>query len=124
MLGGSQSYQISFVLDKTPMFTVFSKRDGKSYTHHVKPLQVIWNHFPQFSTKNTIHVDDLGRNFALNPRQGLKISAFKDAHTPTAMADRELDDLAKYLLHVASIEDMETLNHKDWKRVVRALPPH
>ena len=28
------------------------------------------------------------------------------------MADRELDDLAKYLLHVASVEDMETLNHK------------
>lgn len=28
------------------------------------------------------------------------------------MADRELDDLAKYLLHVAIIEDMETLNHK------------
>jgi hypothetical protein len=28
------------------------------------------------------------------------------------MADRELDDLAKYLLHVASIDDMETLNHK------------
>ena len=28
------------------------------------------------------------------------------------MADRELDDLAKYLLHVASIENMETLNHK------------
>jgi hypothetical protein len=53
-----------------------------------------------------------GRNFALNPRQGLKISAFKEAHTPRAMADRELDDLAKYLLHVASIEDMETLNHK------------
>jgi hypothetical protein len=28
------------------------------------------------------------------------------------MADRELDDLAKYLLHVATIDDMETLNHK------------
>lgn len=53
-----------------------------------------------------------GRNFALNPRQGLKISAFRDAHTPRAMADRELDDLAKYLVHVVSIEDMETLNHK------------
>jgi len=124
MLGGSQTYQISFVLDKTPMFTVFSKRDGKSYSHHVKPLQIIWNHFPQFSAKNTIHVDDLGRNFALNPKQGLKISAFRDAHTPRAMADRELDDLAKYLLHVATVDDMETLNHKDWKRIVRALPPH
>lgn len=28
------------------------------------------------------------------------------------MADRELDDLARYLLHVATIEDMGTLNHK------------
>jgi hypothetical protein len=28
------------------------------------------------------------------------------------MADRELDDLAKYLLHAATFEDMETLNHK------------
>jgi hypothetical protein len=28
------------------------------------------------------------------------------------MADRELDELAKYLLHAASVEDMETLNHK------------
>jgi hypothetical protein len=35
------------VLDKTPMFTVFSKRDGKTYSHHVKPLQIIWNHLPQ-----------------------------------------------------------------------------
>ncbi|KAI0273463.1 HAD IIID h [Gloeopeniophorella convolvens] len=124
MLGGSQNYQISFVLDKGPMFTVFSKREGKPYSHHVKALQIIWNHFPQFSAKNTIHVDDLGRNFALNPKQGLKISAFKDAHTPRAMGDRELDDLAKYLLHIATVDDMETLNHKDWKRIVRALPPH
>ncbi|KAI0282703.1 HAD IIID h [Russula brevipes] len=128
MLGGNQDYQVMqsifTVLDKTPMFTVFSKRDGKSYSHHVKPLQIIWNHFPQFSASNTIHVDDLGRNFALNPRQGLKISAFRDAHTPRAMADRELDDLARYLLHIATIDDMEKLNHKDWKRIVRALPPH
>jgi len=40
------------------------------------------------------------------------------------MADRELDDLARYLLHIATTDDMEKLNHKDWKRIVRALPPH
>jgi len=32
--------------------------------------------------------------------------------------------LAKYLLHATTVADMETLNHKDWKRIVRALPPH
>ena len=96
----------------------------------------VWRNWLRFviisisGAKNTIHVDDLvsgsliiwgetglmrffeGRNFALNPRQGLKISAFRDAHTPRAMTDRELDDLAKYLLYVATIPDMETLNHK------------
>jgi ubiquitin-like domain-containing CTD phosphatase 1 len=36
------------------------------------------------------------RNFALNPKEGLKISAFKNAHTREAMADRELDKLARY----------------------------
>jgi hypothetical protein len=35
------------VLDKTAMFTVFSTRDGKQYTHSVKPLQIIWNHLKQ-----------------------------------------------------------------------------
>ncbi|KAA1469377.1 HAD IIID h [Dentipellis sp. KUC8613] len=124
MLGANRNYKISFVLDKTSMFTVFSKRDGKPYTHSVKALQIIWNHFPQFHGKNTIHVDDLGRNFALNPKQGLKISAFKDAHTPQAMADRELDKLARYMLYIAAQEDLEKVNHKDWKRIVRALPPH
>jgi ubiquitin-like domain-containing CTD phosphatase 1 len=41
----------NLVLDKGPMFTVFSDlkkdKDGSPYKHHVKPLQVIWNLFPQ-----------------------------------------------------------------------------
>ncbi|KAJ7256467.1 HAD subfamily IIID h [Mycena haematopus] len=117
-----KNYQISFVLDKTPMFTVFSERDGKPWTHSVKALQIIWNHFPQFNATNTIHVDDLSRNFALNPKEGLKISAFKGAQTPEAFADRELDKLGRYMLHIADVEDFRTLSHKDWKTVVRSLP--
>ncbi|KAJ3488987.1 hypothetical protein NLI96_g2461 [Meripilus lineatus] len=123
MVGGHHNYEISFVLDKTCMFTVFSEREGKQYKHSVKALQIIWNHFPQFGPKNTIHVDDLGRNFALNPNQGLKIPAFKDAHTPQAMADRELDKVARYMIHVANThEDFTDVSHKDWKHVVRSLP--
>ncbi|KAJ6531234.1 HAD-like domain-containing protein [Mycena capillaripes] len=122
MIGSDKNYQISFVLDKTPMFTVFTERDGKPWTHSVKALQIIWNHFPQFNATNTIHVDDLGRNFALNPNEGLKISAFKGAHTPQAMADRELDKLKRYMVHIATVDDFRTLSHKDWKTVVRSLP--
>ncbi|KAH9950185.1 HAD subfamily IIID h [Amylocystis lapponica] len=124
MLGGGRRYEISFVLDKTAMFTVFSTREGKQYKHSVKALQIIWNHFPQFNAKNTIHVDDLGRNFALNPREGLKIHAFKDAHTARAAADRELDKLARYMVHIAvAHDDFQDANHKYWQDVVKTLPP-
>ncbi|KAF9527031.1 HAD subfamily IIID h [Crepidotus variabilis] len=123
MIGAQRGYEISFVLDKTCMFTVFSERDGKPWTHSVKALQIIWNHFPQFDATNTIHIDDLSRNFALNPGEGLKISAFKHAHTTEAMADRELEKLARYMVHIASIPDFTTLTHKNWKHVLKHLPP-
>ncbi|KAH7889527.1 HAD-like domain-containing protein [Phlebopus sp. FC_14] len=119
ILGSTRNYQT--VLDKTNMFTVFSERNGQPYVHHVKPLQIIWNHFPQFSAKNTIHVDDLSRNFALNPNEGLKIHAFKNAQTAEAQSDRELGGVAQYLIRIASVKDFRILKHKYWKQVVRTL---
>ena len=60
-------YRFCFVLDKTSMFEISSdKRDGSSFKHHVKPLQIIWTKFPRWNSSNTVHVDDLRRNFALN----------------------------------------------------------
>ncbi|KAG6877732.1 hypothetical protein C0993_004549 [Termitomyces sp. T159_Od127] len=111
MIGSNRNYQISFVLDKTCMFTVFTERDGRPWNHQVKSLQIIWNKFPQYDATNTIHVDDLSRNFALNPKEGLKIHAFKNAHTPEAIADQELKKLAKYLLHIHTA-DFRNLRHK------------
>ncbi|KAE9395395.1 HAD-superfamily subfamily IIID h [Gymnopus androsaceus JB14] len=122
MIGANRNYQISFVLDKTCMFTVFTERDGKPWQHSVKALQIVWNHFPQFNATNTIHVDDLGRNFALNPQSGLKIHAFKNAHSPEAQADRELEKLARYMVHIAPLADLGTLSHANWKTVVKNLP--
>ncbi|TBU65507.1 HAD IIID h [Dichomitus squalens] len=126
IVGGVRNYRIAFVtvLDKTSMFTVFSVKDGKPYKHSVKALEIIWKRFPQYSARNTIHVDDLGRNFALNPKEGLKISAFKNAHTEQARADRELSKLGIYLVHIAtSCEDFREANHARWKDVVKAFPP-
>ncbi|KAJ3876560.1 HAD-like domain-containing protein [Lentinula edodes] len=122
MIGANRNYQISFVLDKTCMFTVFTERDGQEWQHSVKALQIIWNHFPQFNATNTVHVDDLGRNFALNPQCGLKIHAFKNAHTPEAQADRELDKLARYMVHIAPLSDLRSLSHTNWKTVLKSLP--
>ncbi|KAF7979551.1 hypothetical protein HWV62_41816 [Athelia sp. TMB] len=76
------------------------------------------------SAKNTIHVDDLSRNFALNPKEGLKIHAFKDAHTPAATQDRELEKLTRYMVHIASVDDFRILQHNEWKNVLRDLRPH
>ncbi|RXW22313.1 hypothetical protein EST38_g3536 [Candolleomyces aberdarensis] len=52
------------------------------------------------------------RNFALNPKEGIKIHAFKNAHTSEAMADRELEKLTRYLLHITSFDDFRTIAHK------------
>jgi len=123
MVGAGKNYEISFVLDKTCMFTVSSKREGKPWSHSVKALQIIWNHFPAYNASNTVHVDDLSRNFALNPKEGIKISAFKEAHTEEAMRDRELVRLTRYLLHAATFDDFRSLTHKDWKSVAKRLPP-
>jgi hypothetical protein len=51
------------------------------------------------------------RNFALNPNEGLKIRPFKNAHTPQAVADRELHKLARYLVHITLVDDFKTLRH-------------
>ena len=54
----------------TPQFSVKSKmRDGKIKEHEVKPLELIWRKFPEiYNESNTVHVDDLSRNFALGPQ--------------------------------------------------------
>ncbi|KAF6764021.1 HAD-like domain-containing protein [Ephemerocybe angulata] len=122
MVGANRNYHISFVLDKTSMFTVFTEREGKPWQHSVKALQIIWSYFPEFNASNTVHIDDLGRNFALNPKEGIKVTAFKGAHTPEARADTELVKLTQYLLHVANVPDFRTITHKDWRSVVKKLP--
>jgi len=124
MVGNSErQYKISFVLPKDAMFSVYSMREGKPYKHAVKPLAVIWAHFPQFNAKNTIHIDDLSRNFALNPGEGLKISAFRVTQNSP---DRELTSLAQYLRFLADVSDFTSVQHKDWKKVVsvlQSIPP-
>ena len=59
------------------MFQIVStNRSGKKVTHSVKPLQIIWSKFPQWNSRNTVHLDDLTRNFALNLGSGLKCTAY------------------------------------------------
>jgi len=109
-------FRISFVLDQTFMVKVTTKeKDGKERTHEVKPLEVIWIKYPQyFSPRNTLHVDDLGRNFILNAQNGLKIKAFKHS-LETRHSDMELYYLAQYLDRIGDLDDLSALNHQKWK---------
>ncbi|WWC88693.1 HAD hydrolase, family IIID [Kwoniella dendrophila CBS 6074] len=117
MIGGSRNYKVSFVSDRTSMFPVWTQRNGKPYKHEVKPLAYFWASFPHWSAKNTIHIDDLSRNFALNPGEGLKIRAFNKAGQPEGQADRELIKLGNYLVTIANgVEDFTTLDHSKWKK--------
>lgn len=61
------------------------------------------------------------RNFALNPKEGVKIHAFKNAHTPQAASDRELHLLTRYMLHVAPVDDFRTLKHKASSKALLSL---
>ncbi|XP_014260183.1 ubiquitin-like domain-containing CTD phosphatase 1 isoform X1 [Cimex lectularius] len=107
-----QEYKIAFYLDCLAMISVHTPKYG---VIQVKPLGVIWGKFPEYKPENTIMFDDIRRNFLMNPQNGLRIKAFKQAHTHRA-TDRELIRLARYLEAIAPINDFSSLNHKHWEK--------
>ncbi|XP_059126356.1 ubiquitin-like domain-containing CTD phosphatase 1 isoform X2 [Peromyscus maniculatus bairdii] len=107
------NYKITFMLDSAAMITVHTPRRGLI---DVKPLGVIWGKFSEFySKKNTIMFDDIGRNFLMNPQNGLKIRPFMKAHL-NRDKDKELMKLTQYLKEIAKLDDFLDLNHKYWER--------
>jgi ubiquitin-like domain-containing CTD phosphatase 1 len=114
------SYRICSVLDRSSMFPVVSIHKGHLKTHEVKPLQVLWSLLGQqygYGPHNTLHIDDLSRNFALNPTNGIKVRAYK--HAPLMChEDKELVYLQKYLELVHDEADYSKLDHNHWRRKV------
>lgn len=117
-------YRFVFVLDKTSMFTVKStKRDGSSYVHHVKPLQLIWAKFPQWGSHNTVHVDDLSRNFALNLTSGIRVTAFHRKKS-SSRTDTELLQLTSYLHQLAESKlSFDDVDFEHWMDVAMGKRP-
>jgi ubiquitin-like domain-containing CTD phosphatase 1 len=122
----SPRYKISFLLDRSFMFSIKSKVRGREREHEVKALDVIWAKLPQFSAKNTIHIDDLSRNGAMNPQSLLQITPYKDCLT-ARHSDHELLFLARYLKIISgAVPDFSSLDHEAWRQypgVERDLPP-
>ncbi|XP_016338001.1 ubiquitin-like domain-containing CTD phosphatase 1 isoform X1 [Sinocyclocheilus anshuiensis] len=107
------NYKITFMLDSAAMITVHTPKRG---VVEVKPLGVIWGKYSEFyNRKNTIMFDDIGRNFLMNPQNGLKIRPFMKAHL-NREKDKELYKLSLYLKEIAKLDDFSGLNHKHWER--------
>ncbi|KAF2319888.1 hypothetical protein GH714_020076 [Hevea brasiliensis] len=106
------NYKITALLDHLAMITVQSDSRG---IFDCKPLGLIWAQFPEFyNPKNTIMFDDLRRNFVMNPQNGLTIKPFRKAHA-NRDSDQELVKLTQYLLAIAELDDLSTLNHENWE---------
>nr|CAG4651179.1 EOG090X0A5K [Simocephalus serrulatus]SVE94387.1 EOG090X0A5K [Simocephalus serrulatus] len=109
----NKSYKILGYLDYLAMISIHVPKHGLL---DVKPLAVIWGKFNGvYSSKNTIMFDDIRRNFLLNPQNGLRIRAFREAHL-NRDKDRELLYLAQYLKDLAPLDDMSHINHRSWEK--------
>lgn len=112
-VSNNPNYKIMFYLDSTAMISVYTIERG---VVDVKPLGLIWGIYPQYSSKNTIMFDDIQRNFLMNPRSGLRVRPFRQAHL-SRQTDKELLKLSKYLLDIAiHCDDFNTLNHRKWQQ--------
>ncbi|KAF2893200.1 hypothetical protein ILUMI_12972 [Ignelater luminosus] len=107
------NYKIMFHLDSLAMISIHTPKYG---VMDVKPLGVIWGKFQQYSNKNTIMFDDIRRNFIMNPKNGLRIRPFRQAHLNRA-TDKELLYLSKYLKDLAKYcDDFSAVNHRHWEK--------
>lgn len=112
-VANNPNYKIMFYLDSLAMISVYSPKYGGM---DVKPLGVIWGKFKQYSSKNTIMFDDIRRNFIMNPKNGLRIRPFRQAHLNRS-TDKELLYLLKYLKDLAKhCDDFATVNHRHWEK--------
>lgn len=108
------SYRVLFVLDRSSMFSIESRL--KRRRHEVKALQIIWSLLPEmYGPHNTLHIDDLSRNFALNPRNGIKIKAYKHAAV-TRHLDMELVRVQRYLEQLLALDDFSVPDHSNWRQ--------
>ncbi|XP_005094856.1 ubiquitin-like domain-containing CTD phosphatase 1 [Aplysia californica] len=104
-------YKICFYLDSDAMISVHTPKYG---VIEVKPLGVIWGKYPEWSEKNTIMLDDIRRNFIMNPQSGLRIKAFRDSRV-SRFTDTELIKMTEYLNCIALLEDFTALDHRNWR---------
>ena len=111
-------YKISVTMDYTSMVTIATPGHSRP-VFDCKPLAVLWNRFSEYyGPHNTIMLDDLRRNYVLNPQNGLVVRPFKHALT-SGRKDRELLRLEAYFGKIADLEKLSDLDHKRWERYAK-----
>jgi len=122
-------FRLCFMLDKSSMFRSGAKNE------YIKPLHIIWSKFPHiWGRHNTLHIDDLKRNFAMNIENGIVCSAFyrdearrqkkmesQGQGRPWERQDNELVLLSRYLIHMAGRSDVSKHSHERWWEEAVAL---
>lgn len=108
-LASKQKYNICLYLDQHSMITTFEPNYG---TIRIKPLDVIWMNFSNWSDKNTIVIEDKWLNVFINEASALIIRRISGV--PSLDNDVLLEKIGEYLKLVADVNDFRTLNHKKW----------
>eukprot|EP00889_Picochlorum_renovo_P004679 jgi/Picre1/31709/NNA_007060.t1 len=112
-------FRITACMDYTAMVTVDNTGMTNKKVFDCKPLHVLWKRYPQYTSSNTLMLDDLRRNFVLNPQNGLVIKPFKHSTTERGRSDREFLKLDLYLSKLAELESLDHLNHDEWQNTIR-----
>lgn len=106
-------YKFVCFLDSLATISVETPKKGLVKT---KPLGLIWGRFSDhYNPSNTILVDDCRSNFLMNPRNGLRVKCFRNAHTNQA-TDSELLDLKTYLVEIVNEENVQELDLSKWRK--------
>lgn len=85
---------------------------------NTKALAVIWGKWPElYGPHNTLMIDDLRRNFVMNPHNGVRIQPCRSLPVMRA-SDVELLRLRDYLLSLTGVSDVSDVSHSGWQRRV------
>ena len=95
------------------------RRRQKVVSHEVKPLAILWRsaagQAAGWSEQNTVHIDDLARNFAMNPSCGLKCLKYYRKNDGAARDADELGKIGRFLVYLAGVADFRNVDFTRWR---------
>lgn len=108
-------FRLCFVIDAKAMYRHATTEHGRVHVREVKDLHLIWGKFAEhYNPCNTLHIDDLETNFALNPGNGILVPPF-DRELRLAQTDDTLVRLRRYLKSICEAPDVSLLDHSRWR---------